>query len=189
MRRTRRRIIHAMVDLLLHNLPVSILIDVLEGTGELSLSSVLASYQITVKSLNAIGRGIIHVVTKVWECIVNFNPFSLLETMVSFQFNAMEKTSEALATGIQSVATGMGSASSMALHRLSVANLSVNLSSSANKPSSSGSQLGVESGLRRSRSNGTSILNKRLLKKLSSINDAARVVSYMESGDPAGGLR
>ena len=181
MRRRRRLIIHAILDFVLHNLPVSILIDVLEAVGETSFDTTFACYRLTVKSLNAIARGLVHIVTTIWECIVNFNPFQLLETVVSFQFNAMEKTSEALATGIQSVATGMGSASSMALHRLSTANLS------ANKTASSGSLL-HDSGLLRQRSVGTT-LNKKLLKKLSSINDAARVVSYMESEDITGGLR
>jgi hypothetical protein len=125
-------------------------------------------------------------VRKIWEFVVNFNPFQLLETIVSFQFNAMEKTSEVLATGIQSVATGMGSASSMALRRLSGTNLSVNLSASKTMPSAS---LLGDSGLRRpSRSAGIS-LNEKLLRKLSSVNDAARVVSYMESEDYTGGLR
>lgn len=182
LRRSRRRlIINAILDFVLHNLPVSILIDILEAVGETSFDTSFACYRITVKSLNAIVRGIIQIISKIWDFITNFNPFQLLETVVSFQFNAMEKTSEALATGIQSVATGMGSASSMALHRLSTANLS------ANKPASTGSLL-HESGLRRPRSAGAT-LNKKLLKKLSSINDAARVVRYMESEDITGGLR
>eukprot|EP00977_Amphora_coffeiformis_P027233 scaffold34597_cov177-Amphora_coffeaeformis.AAC.1 len=185
-RRTRRRmIINSIIDFVFHNLPVSVLIDVIEAVGEVSLDTTFASYRLTTKTMNAIVRALVHVVTTVWECIINFNPFQLLETVVSFQFNAMEKTSEALATGIQSVATGMGSAmgsaSSMALHRLSNANLS------ANKSASTGSLL-HDSGLRRPRTNGLG-LNKKLLKKLSSINDAARVVSYMESGDITGGLR
>ena len=185
-RRTRRRmIINAITDFVLHNLPVSVLIDVLEAVGEVSLDTTFASFRLTTKAMNAIVRGLVHVVTTVWECIINFNPFQLLETVVSFQFNAMEKTSEALATGIQSVATGMGSAmgsaSNMALHRLNNANLS------SNKSASTGSLL-HDSGNRRPRTNGLGI-NKRLLKKLSSINDAARVVSYMESGDITGGLR
>ena len=179
--RGRRFVINAIIDFVLHNLPVSILIDVIEGVCETSLDTTFASYRLTVKTLNGIVRGMIHIVTTIWECIVNFNPFQLLETVVSFQFNAMEKTSEVLATGFQSVATGMESASSMALHRLSNANLS------ANKSASTGSLL-HDSSLRRSRSGGAT-LNKKLLKKLSSINDAARVVSYMESEDVTGGLR
>jgi hypothetical protein len=186
-RRSRRRIIiHAIVDLILHNLPLSILIDVVEAVGEVSLDTTFASYRLTANGLNAIVKGLIITVRKIWEFVVNFNPFQLLETIVSFQFNAMEKTSEVLATGIQSVATGMGSASSMALRRLSGTNLSVNLSASKTMPSAS---LLGDSGLRRpSRSAGIS-LNEKLLRKLSSVNDAARVVSYMESEDYTGGLR
>jgi hypothetical protein len=44
-----------------------------------------------------------------------------------------------------------------------------------------------ESGILRPR-NAEAVLNKKLLKKLSSINDAGRVVSYMESEDATGGL-
>ena len=175
----RRLIINALVDFVLHNLPVSILIDVVEAVGETTLDTSFASYRLAGRTLNAILNGIGHLARTIWECIVNFNPFQLLETVVSFQFNAMERTSEALATGIQSVATGMGSASSMALHRLSTANLSVNKSASA------GSVLHGDTGLVW---NAEAKLNKKLLKKLSSINDAARVVSYMESEDITGGL-
>jgi hypothetical protein len=186
-RRSRRHIIiHAIVDLILHNIPLSVLIDLVEAVGEVSLDTTFASYRLTANGLNAIIKGLIITVRKIWEFILNFNPFQLLETIVSFQFNAMEKTSEVLATGIQSVATGMGSASSMALHRLSAANLSVNLS--ANKTVSSASHLG-DSGLRRSSRSAGITLNEKLLRKLSAVNDAARVVSYMESEDYTGGLR
>jgi len=153
---------------------------VIEAVGETSLDTTFASFHLTASSINAVVSALGQLIVRVWDGITNLNPFQLLEAIISLQFNAMGKTSEVLASGIQSVATGVGSASSLALHRLSAANLSVNRTGSS-------SSLRGDGGLRRNRSR-EKVLNKKLLKKLSSINAAARVVSYTETGDDTGGL-
>jgi len=181
-RRKRKRLLAAVAEMILHNVPLSVLIDVLETTGEVSFDTTLASFMVAGKTLDALIHGVFRLLGSIWHGVVNLNPFQLLEAIVSFQFNAMGKTTEVLASGIQSVATGVGSASSLALHRLSAANLSV-----ATRVTDASVRHGDSNGLLRTRSTGTA-LNQKLLKKLSAMNDAARVVRYMESEDNTGGL-
>jgi len=183
----RLMFLHDMVDFLFHNVPLSVMFDVVDVLVGISLDTSFASIRLTVMSINGAVSAMGYAACVVWDAITNFNPFQLLEAIISLQFNAMGRTSEAIASGIQSVATGVGSASSLALHRLSAANLSI----SVNYPGSS--QTGGGEGSARHRGHrGTmalnSSLNKKLLKKMSSLNDAARVVSYRESGDETGGL-
>ena len=182
-RNRRRKLISAIIELVLNNIPLSVLIDVLEQTGELSLDTTFASFAVTGNALHGLVNGFIRLLGAVWHGVVNFNPFSLLEAIVSFQFNAMGKTTDILASGIQSVATGVGSASSLALHRLSAANLSV----ATRVTASANSARHGDPSLMSPRSNGN-VLNKKLLRKLSAVNDAARVVNYFESQDDTGGL-
>jgi hypothetical protein len=167
--------VHDLVDLILDQVPLSVLIDICEALGETCIDTTAASFHLTVVSVRNIVSAIVHTICNVWDAVQNFNPFQLLEAIISLQFSAMGKTSEVIVSGIQSVATGVGSASSMALYRLSASNKSLKLSSNS-----------LEKQGRRGPSN--LILNKKLLKKLSAVNDAALVVSYQETGDDTCGL-
>lgn len=169
----RRKLVSAIVAVLLNNVPLSVFFDVLEAVGEVSLDTSYASFTISCRSMEALVQGTFQILRTIWHHIVSFNPFQLLEAIVSFQFNAMGKTSEVLACGIQSVATGVGSASNLALHRLSAANLSVTTR--------------VTGGVAPSSLRGD-VVNENLLRKLAALNDAARVVEYVESEDETGGL-
>lgn len=182
----RLMLMHSLVDMLFRNVPLSVLFDVADALVGVSLDTTFATFQLTIKSINGTISALAYAVCVVWDAIITFNPFQLLEAIISIQFNAMGKTSEVLVSGIQSVATGVGSASSIALHRLSAANLSI---SGVNGPSSSQVPSG-DGSARRGR--GTVVhntaLNKKLLRKMSSLNEAARVVAYREMSDDTGGL-
>jgi hypothetical protein len=136
------------------------MLDLAEAVADTGLDTSYAVFRLSVSSINAVVSGLLHVMTKVWDVITSFNPFAILDAMISMQFNAMGKTSEALASGIQSVATGVGSASNMALQRLSRGG-----GSGLNMTASS-SSLNDKMGLRRSRSSQTNIV---LNKKVSSL--------------------
>jgi hypothetical protein len=132
----------------------------------------------------------------IWDGVTNFNPFALLEAIVSLQFNAMGRTSEVLASGIQSVATGVGSASSAALHKLSAVNLSSNqMTSSASLMNMSYRSVGVGGSISRNNTGSTGVdgnqveTNKRFMRKLSKINKTAQVLEYREMNDDTGGLK
>lgn len=190
-RHRRRRkdliIIHNLVDALFHNVPLSVLFDVTCGIVETYFESVHCTIRISITSMKALVSTLSHIIWVAWDGITNFNPFAVLDAIISLQVNAMGKTSEVLASGIQSVATGVGSASSLALHRLSrggVGSLSANRTGSL---SSMGPNGLLSSGLRRGGS-PNSLFQKKLLRKVSTINSAAEVISYMELEDDTGGL-
>lgn len=175
----KERLITELVNLVFHNVPLSVLLDVVETTGHVSLDTSFACFTLSRNSINALISAVTRLVQSIWHGITNFNPFELVQTIISLQFNAMGKTSEAIVSGIQSVATGVGSASSHALHRLSGGNL-------AGHQSGSASSLMGE-GLFQRKPSRTKV-NTKLLKKLSDINDAARLVAYQETSDDTGGL-
>lgn len=174
-RKQNLKIIHDLIDMIFHNVPLTVLLDFVEATTGLCLNTTVACFGLTGRTLNGIFSAIVALIGAVWDAITNFNPFQLLEAIITMQFDAMGKTSEALASGLQSVATGVGSASSMALNRFSGANLSGVLSASS---------LAGGGHLKRS----TIAVNQKLLHKLSTINDAGLVVSYKEYEDDTGGL-
>ena len=100
-RNKRRKLVSVIAEALLNNVPLSVFIDVLEVTGEVSLDTTFASFSIAGRSLDMLVQGTLNLLRSIWHFISNFNPFQLLEAIVSFQFNAMGKTSEVLASGIQ----------------------------------------------------------------------------------------
>ena len=188
-RHRRRRkdliMIHNLVDALFHNIPLSVLLDLTCGVVETYFESVHCTIKISVRSIQSLIAALSHIVSIAWDGVVNFNPFAVLDAIISLQVNAMGKTSEVLASGIQSVATGVGSASSMALHRLS-RGTGVGSSMSANKGYMS--SLGGNGPLSKNRGIPNSLFQKKLLRKVSNINSAAEVISYREFEDDTGGL-
>jgi hypothetical protein len=175
----RSHIVHEVVDWIFSNVPVSVLLDLLEATGFLVVDTTCASLHITITTLRHAVAALGHLVCTVWDTVTHCvtNPFQVLEAIISLQFNAMGKTSEVLVSGIQSVATGVESASNMALYRLSA---TANMSSSVS--SLTGGHYGAPS------DGKSTVFNKRLLHKLSSINNAALVVDYRESEEDHCGL-
>jgi hypothetical protein len=171
-------IIHFLVDQVMNNVPLSVFLDILEGFRETSLDTSFAAVRVTNVTIHRIVNALVNLVGSLWDHLVHFNPFELLHVIVSRPFNAMGKTTEVVVSGIQSVATGVGSASSLALHRLSTKTAG----------SSSSTMLGQQNSLRRVRSREKNVFNTKLLRKLSSLNSAASVVSYTEIKDDTGGL-
>jgi len=154
--------------IIIHSIPLSIASDTCNVCIEMTLDFSFATVRITVMTIQTS----VHVVGSVWDGVTRFNPMSFAYMIITRPFNMMGKTTEVVVSGIQSVATGVGSASSIALNRLSAKNHS--LSSQEN--------------LRRTRSTADKTLSQKLLKKLSSLNSAGRVIKYTEIGDNDGGL-
>jgi hypothetical protein len=186
----RQLLIHEMIDWVFRSVPVSVVFDVLEAAGITIIDTTGASFKITTTTLHHTISALAQLIRNVWDTITHCvtNPFQVLEAIISLQFNAMGKTSEVLASGIQSVATGVGSASNMALYRLSAtANMTssstASLAGHFHRMSKSVTGNNMPSG----ESKGGAF-NKRLLQKLSAINNAALVVDYRESEDDTCGL-
>jgi len=174
--------IHDLIDSVLHNVPLSVLFDLASCSIDVYLETISCTLRISVHNMKSLISALSHAILAVWDGITNFNPFAVLDAVISLQVNAMGKTSEVLASGIQSVATGVGSASSLALHRLSRSGVG---SLSANRTGSSSSEL--YHGQQR-RSSADILMQKKLLRKVSTINSAAEVISYRELSDTNGGL-
>ena len=108
---------------LLHNVPLSILLDLAQNVFHLNLNVVLATSSLSITSLQSLLSALSSFVHKIWDFLSssssNFTPFKIIEIMLQLQKNAMGRTSEAIVTGIQSVATGVGSARSAALSHFS----------------------------------------------------------------------
>ena len=181
--------IHDLVDSVLHNVPLSVLFDLVACSTDVYCETASCTFRISAHNMKAVVSALSHAILVVWDGITNFNPFAVLDAIISLQVNAMGKTSEVLASGIQSVATGVESASSLALHRLSRSGVG-SLSAANRSGSASGSMVmamgGTFSQQRRSSSNN--LLQKKLLRKVSTINSAAEVISYRELKDDTGGL-
>lgn len=118
-KKQRLRIVKMLIDTVLHNVPLSVMMDIVEAVMDTGLDTSFAVFRIQCASVNAVVSALSHVIRKIWETIINFNPFAIIEATISLQFNAVGKTSEVLVSGIQSVATGVGSASTAALQRMS----------------------------------------------------------------------
>lgn len=167
--------ISAVLDRIFNNVPLNVLLDVFDGVSEVSLDTSLAVVRITGMTIQGVTNGAVHVVGTVWNGVIHFNPLALVQVVITRPFNAVGKTTEVMVSGIQSAATGVGSASSMAFYRLSAKTVS----------SSSLAQQGALRGRNRL---GSPKLNKKLLRKLSSMHLAASVVAYSELADDAAGL-
>eukprot|EP00934_Nitzschia_sp_Nitz4_P004589 Nitzschia sp. Nitz4//scaffold58_size112336//12487//14775//NITZ4_004016-RA/size112336-processed-gene-0.59-mRNA-1//1//CDS//3329554938//4579//frame0 len=165
----------SILERLLKNvfLPVNVVVDVFDGATDVSLDTSLAVVRIAGMTFHGVTSGALHLVGSAWNGVIHFNPLTLVQVVVSQPFNVANPT--VVVTGIQSVATGVGSAaSSMALYRLSA------------KPMSS-SSLAQQTGLRGRKANAPK-LNQKLLRKLNSMQLAASVVAYSEVADDTGGL-
>jgi hypothetical protein len=177
-RKTRRddRIlfVSTAIDHILSNVPLSVALDVLGGVREVSLDTSFAMVRITSMTIHGIVNALVRMVGNIWHGITHFNPLTFVQAMISRPFNAVGKTTEVVVSGIQSVATGVGSASSLAFHRLSA-------------KTGSSSSLAQQGNLFRNRL-GSPKVNKKLIRKLSSMNAAASVIAYTELADDTGGL-
>ena len=154
---------------------LSITVDLRDTVQEISLDVSFATVRTTVMILDAS----IHLVMNLLDGVTSFNPLTFANGIFTRPINMMGMTTEVVVSGIQSVATGVGSASSIALNRISAKNRS---------PSPTG-VTGSQGIVRRGRSPKTKkITNQKLLRKLNNLNSAAPVVSYTEIGDNDGGL-
>lgn len=169
----RIRFITSLLSQVFDSIPLSVALDLFGGFREVTLDSSFATVRITSTTVNGIVNAVIHVVVQIWDEITHFNPLRFAQMIITRPFNMMGKTTEVVVSGIQSVATGMGSASSIALHRLSAKNLSTS------------SLMGSQGNLRHFQSKA---MSAKLLKKLSSLNSTAPVISYTELDDNNGGL-
>jgi hypothetical protein len=105
------RILEFLASSIFDNIPLSILLDISCQTLGTSMEVTQASISLTTISADFIIGHLAAVIHQALDILSeNVNPFTLLGNILRFQRKAMGKTGEAIVTGIQSVATGVGSA-------------------------------------------------------------------------------
>lgn len=163
----------ALLHHAMNNVPLSVALEVVDVIFDVAVDTGFAIFHITRKTIQRIVNAVIDFLRGVWDGVIHFNPLAFLQAIISRPFNAVGKTTEVFVTGIQSVATGVGSASSLALNRLSAT-------------AGSSSALAQQGSLRTRLVSPT--FNQKLIRKLSSMPAAASVVAYTEMADDTGGL-
>ncbi len=109
----------------LNSIPLSVLFDLVESTCDLSISTVLAAGCVGTSIASRVICSLFDATLFVVAVASRLNPISIVDFVLSAQRHAVGKTGDALVSGIQSVATGVGSVSNAALNRLSRGGLAV----------------------------------------------------------------
>lgn len=198
------RLLRTLCSKLLDNVPLSILLDLTGNTLETYLDTSSAVLHITTSIVHAVLSALSDAVTIALDAIAKLNPFALVGTILAAQRDAVGRTGEVLVGGIQSVATGVGSASTAAIHHLSrgsvagggivVGGVHSSLGSASSMAGrysdsaanhSSGLFLGKMNLLRSSNSiNGNLVISEKMFRKLNKVDSSAsRVLSYVERGN------
>ena len=102
-----------LMDTLFRNVPLVLCVDVVGAAHETVLDTSFAGLTLGLRGLNGLVQAVLSFMQEIWHRITTFDPLAVVDAILSLEFNA---ASEALVSGIQSVATGVGSA---ALQRLS----------------------------------------------------------------------
>lgn len=122
---SQRDIVHFIMNKLLQNIPLSVLLDLVESTCDLSIETILATTKIGTFTINKCVNILCDTAWVIIDVLSRINPFHVFEFVVNAQRSAMGKTGDVLVSGIQSVATGVGSVSNAALNRLSRSGLAL----------------------------------------------------------------
>lgn len=119
-KRQRVRILRAILNGVLSNVPLSVLFDLAEATFETSLDTTVAAFKITAITVDGAISVLASVVSWSFETVTSLNPFVVVGTILAIQRDAAYHATDALVSGIQSVATGVGSAGTISMNALNV---------------------------------------------------------------------
>ena len=119
-KRQRVRILRSILNGVLSNVPLSVLFDLAEATFETSLDTTIAAFKITAVSIDGAVSVLASVVSWSFETFTSLNPFVIVGTILAIQRDAAYHATDALVSGIQSVATGVGSAGTISMNALNV---------------------------------------------------------------------
>ena len=116
----RVRILRSILNGVLSNVPLSVLFDLAEATFETSLDTTVAAFKVTAVSIDGAVSVLAYVVSWSFETVTSLNPFVIVGTILAIQRDAAYHATDALVSGIQSVATGVGSAGTISMNALNV---------------------------------------------------------------------
>eukprot|EP00557_Chaetoceros_sp_GSL56_P002119 CAMPEP_0176498136 /NCGR_PEP_ID=MMETSP0200_2-20121128/12139_1 /TAXON_ID=947934 /ORGANISM="Chaetoceros sp., Strain GSL56" /LENGTH=870 /DNA_ID=CAMNT_0017896281 /DNA_START=269 /DNA_END=2881 /DNA_ORIENTATION=- len=193
-----QNIFQFLVSSVLDNVPLSILLDVSCQTFQVSFQVTHASVSLTTATAEIFISALAHAIHGAFMIVSeNLNPLILLRNILYFQQKAMGMTGEVIVTGIQSVATGVGSAYHPMSRRSHTVFGSKTLSPKGGMVSVGQSLVG---GLLRTNASGgggvvgigigggggnlrDGVLSDKVYRKLNKINPAAKVITYIERDD------
>ena len=119
-KRQRVRILRSILNGVLSNVPLSVIFDLAEATFETSLDTTVAAFKITAVSIDGAVSVLASVVSWSFDTVTSLNPFVVVGTILAIQRDAAYHATDALVSGIQSVATGVGSAGTISMNALNV---------------------------------------------------------------------
>ena len=104
------RILQLIASPVLENIPLSILFDVAQQLFGVALDMTIATFHLSKLSLDGYIYVLGSVIEEIWRFLrTKLNPLNLIDAILKLEQNA-KGASEVIVTGIQSVATGVGSA-------------------------------------------------------------------------------
>ena len=118
-------ILHNVQSIILDCIPISVTIEIVESTCDLSVCTIYATSIISTTIVSHVLHTLLDTVLYTLDAVSQFNPLCIVDAVLSAQRHAVGKTGDVLVSGIQSVATGVGSVSNAALNRLSRSGLAV----------------------------------------------------------------
>ena len=111
--------------IILNCTPISVTIEIVESTCDLSVATIYATSIISTTIVGNVLHTILDTILYTCDVVSQFNPLCIVDAILSAKRHAVGKTGDVLVSGIQSVATGVGSVSNAALNRLSRSGLAV----------------------------------------------------------------
>ncbi|KAL7533846.1 hypothetical protein ACHAXR_005481 [Thalassiosira sp. AJA248-18] len=177
-------LVHVIGTKVLHFVPLSVLLELAESTCDLSLNTLLATGRIGTFTINQCISMLCNTAMYTADVLSRVNPFHVFEFVVNAQRSAMGKTGDVLVSGIQSVATGVGSVSNAALNRLSKSGLAL-AGGVVGGTSRSGEMMG-SSGFGRGRKDASAgvgdknHLESKLFHRLQKMESVSKLVAYSE---------
>jgi len=178
-----RCVCRIMKATVVHTVPMSVFLKMTELACELSVNVLLSMGRIGILSAHRFISTCRNSVDHVMEVSTKVTPSHVFEFVVNVQRRAMGKTGDVLASGIQSVATGVGSVSNAALNRLSRQGLA--LAGGVVGGSRSGLSRGGmgPSGFGRARKDmiaGEKVVESKLFQRLQRMENVSRLIAYTE---------
>mmetsp|Transcript_5786 Transcript_5786/g.12234 ORF Transcript_5786/g.12234 Transcript_5786/m.12234 type:complete len:1161 (-) Transcript_5786:2258-5740(-) len=186
-RMSRAKILRIIMSKLLQSVPLSVLLDAFESAFDLSVDTLFAVGKISSFTMHSLVSILCNATNIALDILTRFNPFHIFQFVINAQRSAMGKTGEVLVSGIQSVAHGVGHASSAALNNLSRQGLALAggvVGGSASGLSRAGGTGSASlSRMRKESVNDVHGLNSKLFRRLHKMDSVSRLIAYSERKD------
>eukprot|EP00804_Cyclotella_cryptica_P005690 CCRYP_000051-RA/>CCRYP_000051-RA protein AED:0.08 eAED:0.12 QI:0/1/0.5/1/1/1/2/176/995 len=173
--RQKSKLLRVLLTKLLDTIPISVLLDLLESTLDLSIETLLAMGNLTTITFTNLLTLLSDTLFHILSALSSINVFEL----VLSAHRSVNKTGEVLASGLHSVATGVGSASNAALEKLSRQGLAL---AGAGLSRGGGGGMILRGGMMSGGKGGVeeNPLESKLFRRLHKMDHVSKLVAYSE---------